>query len=1658
MRGLQTLGKIKNGVKPRILRGLILGGALAIAFAIWGILPDANNLDQVVSESPEFVVMPDVNLRQSSRDSELLPLVQVKDGFCPTAGPVPVSSQSLGRFKTVGIPVVPMFPVQFSEPVQIASGEARLMATPVGGNPESLGIVEESRLVYKNAFTNCDVVYQSTVHKTEEFLVVRDHPLGNDSELPASWSWDISLAASKIPLKPRLTCLNTIEFVDSVGDPKLRIDCPWGIDAKGNTLTGEDRLSYSVTQLSDSVARVTLKANLEDLSYPVTIDPSWASTGSMAVARYGHQAVLLTNGKVLVAGGSDGAANLTSSEIFDPAGNGGIGSWAATSNSMSTARGGHSLVRLADGRVLACGGMTNTAEIFDPSGGGGLGSWTSTGNCGAAVRTNFGALLLPSGKVLIAGGYTGSLPALTSVELFDPVANSGIGAWSAATSLSTGRLSDSLFLLPTGKVLMAGGANGQSFGPGRKSFLFDPTTNAGLGSWANADDRDFQGEYGPISQLQDGRVLYAGGWDGPVHKECEIFNHTTSLWERTGDMNFVRSHNLAVTLTNGKVLVVAGQGGPNVASASCELFDPTAGTWQNTAALSTARQSTSVTRLADGRVLVAGGGNSSYAPLSSAEIFTVEIIAIPQSKSTNQDTAVPITLQFASISGEVTFDITGPSNGILTGTPPTLTYTPNPGYFGPDSFDFTVTDATGTSAPATVSITVISTANQLPVADLNGSGGGQNISLGYLEDTGLLTIVASDATVTDGDDTSLVSATVTLAERPNGTDETLAANVGATGISVSYEPGSGVLSLTGSASVAAYEQVLRTVSYINTAQAPTESDREVEFIFFDGEDFSAPAISTITVSGRNDAPILDNSGSPKLNSILKNAFSNPGTLVSDLIASAGGDRITDVDLLPQEGIAVIAADTSNGIWQFSTNGAAFQSFSALSNTSATLLCSDTDSRVRFVPNDGFFGLVSSGLTYRAWDRTDGKSDGQIGVNVSSNGGITPYSANAETASISVNSALVVTTRNDSGSGSLRECMTAATNGATITFDDVVFNPNNSAEATSIRPETQLPPLSSGNVTIDARNHRVILDGRFLSNNVSGIRVTSNGNKLFGLTVINFPRSGIVFASGATENNIGGDRSVGLGINGEGVRLTANLLSGLEITEAAAQNVVEGCWIGVAEDGESPQNRVPTNQRQQTGIIINGGANRNIIGSRIPTRANLIGFNLENGIDISGVGTVKNKIIGNTLGARAPAGSQVGAQANAEGASSRSVLTDVGNGLAGVHFNAGTQENVLGSDNDDVDDESEGNLIAFNGRSGQGIDQGFGVIVTDSDTSMNAVRRNSTSANRLGGIRIGGGGNAGILPPVILGATPNGPPSNGVANFQVFGSASGKAGSVVELFSTSTFSEGERFLGKVIVGGGDDWAGSFDIAVGAKLSATITDGDGNTSGYSFFDPGIPGGGGALVSEDEVYISKSSFQVNWKSHFSGAKKDTFKMVGNLNRAGMPVVLPPGASFRVALNGSDLCGGPIPLDGNGKGGGANDTGVFSAKVASKKGGFSFSLKSSDLRPNFSGSIENETEVGFVVIGLEVEVLGAGLDTPLIAAKPEYGFSTTQDVSSKGSYSFKKGRLASGIFYSSKISVAEEDIGGYRIASKGFIVPSGGAHWFLQVILQFRSVMRMQ
>ena len=80
------------------------------------------------------------------------------------------------------------------------------------------------------------------------------------------------------------------------------------------------------------------------------------------------------------------------------------------------------------------------------------------------------------------------------------------------------------------------------------------------------------------------------------------------------------------------------------------------------------------------------------------------------------------------------------------------------------------------------------------------------------------------------------------------------------GITASFNAGTGILSFSGSATLAAYQAALRSVTYVNTSDTPTTTTRTVAWSGYDGTTNSAPVTSTITVAAANDAPVLTAGG------------------------------------------------------------------------------------------------------------------------------------------------------------------------------------------------------------------------------------------------------------------------------------------------------------------------------------------------------------------------------------------------------------------------------------------------------------------------------------------------------------------------------------------------------------------------------------------------------------------------------------------------------------------------------------------------------------------------------------------------------------------------------------------------------------------------------
>ncbi|WP_448672582.1 tandem-95 repeat protein [Pseudomonas veronii] len=184
----------------------------------------------------------------------------------------------------------------------------------------------------------------------------------------------------------------------------------------------------------------------------------------------------------------------------------------------------------------------------------------------------------------------------------------------------------------------------------------------------------------------------------------------------------------------------------------------------------------------------------------------------------------------------------------------TVYFKPNENFNGTANFTYTATDggiAGGgsplTSAPAngTITVTAVNDAPVLGNASTNAFGDTyiEGKPGGY---------VAANLTVSDVDNNTLQSAKVTLVNHL--ADDVLIADVSNTKIAVSYDKATGILTLSGEASTAEYQEVLRSVHFASESENPDPANRTLTITVNDGQLDSAPVTSVVYVVPVNDPP------------------------------------------------------------------------------------------------------------------------------------------------------------------------------------------------------------------------------------------------------------------------------------------------------------------------------------------------------------------------------------------------------------------------------------------------------------------------------------------------------------------------------------------------------------------------------------------------------------------------------------------------------------------------------------------------------------------------------------------------------------------------------------------------------------------------------------
>lgn len=448
----------------------------------------------------------------------------------------------------------------------------------------------------------------------------------------------------------------------------------------------------------------------------------------------------------------------------------------------------------------------------------------------------------------------------------------------------------------------------------------------------------------------------------------------------------------------------------------------------------------------------------------------------------------------------------------------------------------------------------------------------------------------------------------------------------------------------------------------------------------------------------------------------------------------------------------------------------------------------------------------------------------------------------------------VTTINDTGAGSLRQAILDSNARISSTNNTIDFNiPGSGVRMISPPSGSPLPTISEA-VTIDgftqtgstpnslANGNNAVwlirLDGNSTGAGADGLKLVSSGNLVRGLMITRFNSDGIELAT--NQNNLIVGNCLGLdeagadqGNGADGVLLLASSGNRIGGTVPADRNIISGNQSdGVEINGLSSSNNLILGNifgpdpggtidrgNSSRGVFVNGVPN-NTIGGTTAGTGNLISGNNPN-IEINGLNASNNFILGNLIGPELTGTTN---------------LVSVSSGH-GIHFNGNPRFNFVGGTN-----AGAGNVIAFNGSDGVYVQTG----------TNNAIRANNIFSNSALGVD---------LDPDSITANDEGDPDTGPnqrQNYPVITNAILNSGStLIEGFlnsrtnatffldffasflrdTSSTNGEGQQYLGSAEVTTGADSNANFSVnltppgVAGRWITATATDTNGNTSEFS-----------------------------------------------------------------------------------------------------------------------------------------------------------------------------------------------------------------------------------
>ncbi|MEJ7728420.1 MAG: kelch repeat-containing protein [Polyangiaceae bacterium] len=327
------------------------------------------------------------------------------------------------------------------------------------------------------------------------------------------------------------------------------------------------RFWHSATTLLDGRALVVGGQSVESTELYDPETGTFASAGVLPQGdRFHHTATRLPDGRVLVAGGAPcpdvGGAAAGGGALYDPV----AGTW-TLAGPLALARWGHSATLLPDGRAMVATGETlgdlgtPTCEVFDPV----TDTWAPLADAPYSA-THTALTVLGDGTVLMAGGgLSGRFASLGDSATFDPLAD----GWTSTPPLSLARSYHTISALPDGGALAIAGF--RDLAPTDVVERFD----LAAGSWDVVAPLNHARHWHTTTPLVGGRFLVAGGSstilsDGAM-RSTEIYDPNADTSTDAEDMVEARAVHRDAALPDGSALITGGLAENNVLS-SAERF------------------------------------------------------------------------------------------------------------------------------------------------------------------------------------------------------------------------------------------------------------------------------------------------------------------------------------------------------------------------------------------------------------------------------------------------------------------------------------------------------------------------------------------------------------------------------------------------------------------------------------------------------------------------------------------------------------------------------------------------------------------------------------------------------------------------------------------------------------------------------------------------------------------------------------------------------------------------------------------------------------------------------------------------------------------------------------------------------------------------------